>query len=151
MQGLSDYKRSDPSFLNLCNTCDIVLVCESWSTELSNIDITGFVEFVVHRPSLHRQAHRASGGVIIYVKSDIILGVCFLKKGPLKTAWIKLDINYFGFSSRHSSLSVLHYARLFKCPGSDRMWGYWQYYIRYCKTWWDSPEFSFLGMQWYER
>ena len=44
VQGFSDYKRSDPSFLNLCNTCDIVLVCESWSTELSTIDIPGFVE-----------------------------------------------------------------------------------------------------------
>ena len=82
------------ALLNLCNTCDIVLVCESWSIELSHIDIPGFVEFAAHRPSLHRQARRASG--IIYVKSDIIPGVSLFKKGPLETAWIKLNKNYFG-------------------------------------------------------
>ena len=51
----------------------------------------------MHRPSRHRAARRASGGVIVYIRNDIASGVTFLNKGPSELVWIKLDKNAYGF------------------------------------------------------
>ena len=74
-----------------------ILLCETWTTELSDIDLPHFTTLAMHRPSRHRAARRASGGVIVYIGNDIVSGVAFLKKGPSELVWIKLDKNAFGF------------------------------------------------------
>ena len=52
----------------------------------------------MHRTSIHKNARRSSGGVAVYIKSDISRGVLLICKGPSEHLWIKLDKNYFGLT-----------------------------------------------------
>ena len=60
--------------------------------------IVTFNEFVMHQTSIHKNARRSSGGVAVYIKSDISGGVSLIRKGPSEHLWIKLDKNYFGLT-----------------------------------------------------
>ena len=86
---------NDPYFLDLLLKHDFILLCGTWTSILSDIRLSGFQEFAVHRK---RRGHaRNSGGVILYVENDFFPGVQLLAKGTSEIIWIKLSKQFFGF------------------------------------------------------
>ena len=99
VQGLVRYKLTDPEFIKYLSPYDLILICESWTSELSNISISGFEHFPSHRPKMNKKSRRNSGGVILYVKEHILQGVSIIKDDIPDMIWAKLDKEHFGFEN----------------------------------------------------
>ena len=64
---------------------------------MSPVAIAGYEAICSHRPKLNKRARRCSGGVILYVKEDILSFVTVIKSDIPDMVWIKLDKHRFGF------------------------------------------------------
>ncbi len=56
-------------------SCDVILLCETWlqkHTAPKNYTIPGYKEFNNYRKHLHKKARRASGGMIVYIKHELL-------------------------------------------------------------------------------
>ena len=76
----------------------MIILCETWTSELSNIDLAGYESFSVHRKR-PRNAKRDSGGIIAYIKSHLSPGIELLKQGTSEIIWFKLCKQFFGFAN----------------------------------------------------
>ena len=99
IQGLTRYKLSDADLINYITKFDIILLCETWTSKKSAIGIPGYEPYFSHRPKLNKNARRCSGGVILYVKENILSYVKIVKDDIPDMVWVKLDKNRFGFEN----------------------------------------------------
>ena len=72
------------------------MLCESWTTEYSKIDITDYECIATHRIST-KGAKRASGGIVVYIKTAVLCGIEILETECSEMIWLKLNKNVFGF------------------------------------------------------
>ena len=91
------YKLTDPEFISYVNKYDVILLCETWTSKLSSLSISGFEVFASHRPKINKKARRCSGGVILYVKESLLKAVTVVKDDVPDMLWVRLDKNHFGF------------------------------------------------------
>ena len=64
-----------------------------------NIEINGFKMLNIYRSKTKLKAKRGSGGILVYIKENIISGVTYLTHLPCveDRIWIKLSEHYFGW------------------------------------------------------
>ena len=83
------------SFITLLEKYNILLMCETWTTEISNVDIEGFHMFAAHRKQQKSTARRISVGVIMYIDNDILRGTSQLHGSTDEAVWVKFDKGFF--------------------------------------------------------
>ena len=67
-------KLDDPSFLELIQKHDIIILTETWKADTLKINIEGFWDYSQVRAK-HKNAIRYSGGVTVLAKNHVRLGV----------------------------------------------------------------------------
>ncbi len=60
---------------------DIVLLTETWTNPLWNIEVAGFEHYVLHRLYKKKGTRRDSGGLAIYVRNNLSKGIKLIKTG----------------------------------------------------------------------
>ena len=68
---------------------------ETWTNNLSNIDISHYKNFPLHRPRRKTQAKRDSGGLILYIRNDFLPGFELLNQDPHDCIWFRINKSYF--------------------------------------------------------
>ena len=63
---------------------------------ISDIDIPGYICHPIHREKRDPRSKRDSGGILFYVKTDLMEGVKIIKKGETELIWFMLDKQFFG-------------------------------------------------------
>ena len=111
----NDFKRD-------CLKYDIICFVETWTTNTNNDDAINFLPGfkLYHSPGKKPRIGRTSGGVMIYIKNEIIHGVRKLSVPQEECIFLVFDSNFFGFdkdiifggiyippvtSTRHTALS----------------------------------------------
>jgi len=85
---------NEQGFLNTVKKYDIIGLCETWTTNTSEIDIKGYKKF--HVPSISKKRGRKSGGIVVYVNNNLCKGITCTKKDN-NLIWMKLHSSYFGW------------------------------------------------------
>lgn len=95
--GQRNNKLENPYFQALLKEHDIVLLTETWTSELSNVEIVGYSCCKAHRKLRKKTARRDSGGLIVYVKENLTAGVEFIRSKNDDLMWLKFDKTFFSF------------------------------------------------------
>ena len=95
VQGLTKYKLCDEYFLQYLTNYDVILLGETWTNESSCYNINGFQNFAAHRKLQKTSACRSSGGVIAYIKNDILRGVSPLQGCTEEAVWLKFHKDFY--------------------------------------------------------
>ena len=74
---------------------DIVMFNETWTSEMSNLDVENFEYFALHRTQRKLNAKRDSGGIIIYVKSELYNSKMLVKTDCDDIIWLKFEPGVF--------------------------------------------------------
>ena len=73
-------------------TYNIIVFTETWSSELSHMNMDDYKYFAVHRPR-SAGAKRDSGGVAIYYENHLDNVIEFIKSSNYDLLWIKINDN----------------------------------------------------------
>ena len=74
---------------------DIILLSETWTSAEQDFYLSGYFFYNFPRETRHRKAKRASGGLGIFIKTDICNGVTVLEKKREFIVWLKLSKSFF--------------------------------------------------------
>jgi hypothetical protein len=85
-----------PYFQKLFEDNDIVLLTETWTSVVSDIEVEGFEYIVLNRTEKLLTAKRDSGGLILYFRKTISKGVQLYHKECDDIIWVKLKADFFG-------------------------------------------------------
>ena len=95
VNGLTVDKMQTEEFVSILNKHDIVFVYETWASETSVYDLDGYICHSYYRSFQHRNARRASGGVLVMYRSCISEGISVVKNHHNTVIWLKLDKTFF--------------------------------------------------------
>ena len=92
-----DPKLEEPQFLDLVNSHDVCILCETWKKDESKLKIPGFWDYSQIRPKT-KKIGRYSGGITILSREEIRKGIKIVlnSEGLL---WIKLEKKFFAFKN----------------------------------------------------
>lgn len=90
------WKLSDESLIKKITDHDIFGVIEAWTYENSDIEIPNYYSYNKYR-NLSKNARRASGGIICYIKRSIKHGVRILGSANENLLWLELKKEVFNF------------------------------------------------------
>ncbi len=82
LNGLGD-KLTYPGNKEYLMENDVIMLSETWideNTDPKRFIIPGFKEFNVHRKNLHSNAHRSSGGILVYIRKSLLSGIKKVKE-----------------------------------------------------------------------
>lgn len=71
------------------------MLTETWANDLTNLDVKGFTYYHVNRTEKKANSKRHSGGVIIYVRTELTSPDTFVKKDEDDIIWLKLRGHVF--------------------------------------------------------
>ena len=77
------------NLLNYSEKNDFILFTEIWANDLCDLQVDGFSLFQLNRKNRKYNAKRDSGGIALYVKSDINQYCKLLTKVSDDIIWIK--------------------------------------------------------------
>ena len=86
-------------FLQSVTNYDVKFLGETWTNESSCYNINGFQNFAAHRKLQKTSARRSSGGVIAYIKNDILRGVSSLQGCTEEAVWLKFHKDFLKISN----------------------------------------------------
>ena len=95
IQGLVT-KLNDDDFISLINNYDLILLTETWTSKISNIDINGYESINCPRLKCNKRAKRDSGGIAIYYKTKYQNCIELVNINSKGIVWLKLKRTYFG-------------------------------------------------------
>ena len=76
VEGLTLAITTCDDFVSLITKYDIICITESWASKSSKVELSGYKTLVhSYRRAVHRRAKGAGGGIIIYIKEDIKVGL----------------------------------------------------------------------------
>lgn len=93
IQGLTTERTNkikSPEFINIYKTHDILLLTETWTSDLSDVSIDGFEHVILNRTEKKAGTKCNSGGLIIYIRSELYDENTFVKNEGDDIIWIKL-------------------------------------------------------------
>ena len=96
--GLSQDKLKDKVFQKHLKT-DINCLIETFTTEDSKLNLKGYVVDHSFRSNSNKNARRNSGGIVVYIKSEISKGTEFLHSEHEDLIWIKLKKIFFNMTN----------------------------------------------------
>ena len=77
--------------MSYINNYDIILLTETWTSNLSNIHINGYESFNCPRLKCNKKAKRDSGGIAIYYKQYLSNHIELMKCNQVGIVWLKLS------------------------------------------------------------
>lgn len=86
-------KLVSPEFINMYKNHDILLLVETWTSELCDVSINGFEHIILNRTEKKRGTRRDSGGLIVYIKSDLFDENTLVQCDGDDIIWFKLKNN----------------------------------------------------------
>ena len=95
VHGLTKDKKDDPHFTQIVTSSDLIFLYESWTDANSNVDLEGYCAHNFYRQFKHKNAKRASGGIVMYYKQHLKDGIQVVKNHFNTVIWIKLDKTFF--------------------------------------------------------
>ena len=75
-----------------------VFLYESWSNSCSDIDFSGYLSFNFLRKFQHEKSRRNSGGIVVYIKEELLNGIAIVKNHYDTIIWVKQDHTFFNIS-----------------------------------------------------
>ena len=75
---------------------DILLLTETWLSDVYNYEVNGFFTFILNRTCKQKGAKRNSGGIIVYVRDTLKQYVEFLKHEDDSIIWFRIKSNRIG-------------------------------------------------------
>ena len=75
----------------------MLLLTETWTDPNSNLDLQGYTRHSLHRLVKKKKTQRNSGGLAIYIRSNIADGISVIKTDSDDIIWLKLSKVFFGF------------------------------------------------------
>ena len=86
--GLTNDKLTEKEFVDLIKNSDIAILSESWTNNLSEIDIDGYLCYNLYRKFRHRKAKRKSGGIAVYINEKLSDGISIVKNNFDTIIWL---------------------------------------------------------------
>ena len=77
---------------------DIVLLTESWLGDEAIVNVNGFQHFQLNRTLNKQGAKRNSGGIIAYIRNELVTDKTLFLQDSDDILWLKLDGNLFNLS-----------------------------------------------------
>ena len=74
------------------------MLVETWTNQKSNIDLPNYTPFPMHRPKRNIRAKRDSGGIIMYIRNDIMAGFELFCEDMYDCLWLKMKKEFFHLS-----------------------------------------------------
>ena len=70
---------------------DVAMFTETWTNDLSNIEVNNFEHFVLNRKEQKKESKRKSGGIILYLRNTFVSNdtLVFLENEDF--LWIKIS------------------------------------------------------------
>ena len=97
LNGGLELKLESGELKNVMNSNDIIVLCESWTNECSEIEVDGFAKpFCKHRKR-KKGAKKDSGGIVCYFRNEIVHGVKVEEWDFEDGLCFRLDKCVFGF------------------------------------------------------
>ena len=88
-QWLTQYKLFDDILANSLKRYEVIMLCETWTSDQDNFMLEGFEFYNFPRLNRHCKAKRISGGLDVFVR-NCIKDVTFIKSFEDVIAWFKL-------------------------------------------------------------
>ena len=78
---------------------DIIVFAENWTTAESKLAVKGYVVEQSVRSSQDQNSRRSSGGIVVYVKSEISQGIKLIQSKHDDILWLKLFKTFFNLDN----------------------------------------------------
>ena len=96
---MSNDKLCVDEFLNKIISNDIIFLTESWTNINSQIGKPNNRCYIIlHRQFTHKNDKQSTGGLVIYIKSDINAGIEVVRSHYNSILWLKLEKTFFMIS-----------------------------------------------------
>ena len=102
VQGLTSKrtnKLNSSEFQNIFSSNDIILITESWTDEYSDIEVSNFDTFVLHRKEKKKGCKRNSGGIVVFIRSKYVTKDTLVYTSQDDIIWVKFDKALFAMST----------------------------------------------------
>ena len=86
-------KLTSPEFMKIYQNHDILLLNETWTSDLYDVSIEGFEHMVLNRTEKKPGTKRNSGGLVVYIKSELFDENTLVKFDGDDQIWFKLKNN----------------------------------------------------------
>ena len=86
-------------FQNFFNSNDVILITESWTNEYSDIEVSNFDSFVLHRKEKKKGCKRNSGGIVLYIRSKYVTRNTLVYTSQDDIIWAKFDKALFSMNT----------------------------------------------------
>lgn len=96
MNGLVNSKCDSSEFTDIICNHDICFLYKSWAKISSNVALNGYISHNYYRKFQHRNARRASGGMVVYYRESLKDGIEVVKNHHDTIIWLKLKHDFFG-------------------------------------------------------
>ena len=83
-------KLTSPEFTKIYQNHDILLLNETWTSDLCDVSIEGFEHMVLNRTEKKPGTKRNSGGLVVYIKSELFDEKTLVKFDGDDQIWFKL-------------------------------------------------------------
>ena len=84
-------KLKTPEMQNVFDSSDVVMFTETWTNDLSNIDVNNFESFVLNRKDRKKKSKRNSGGIILYLRNKFISKDTLVMLDEEDFLWVKIS------------------------------------------------------------
>ena len=101
LQSEQTNKINSPEFIKICENHDILLLTETWTSDLCDVSIDGFDHIVLNRTEKKPGTRRNSGGLIVYIKSCFFDNNTCVKCDGDDIIWFKLKGDILRFFTFH--------------------------------------------------
>ncbi len=92
-------KKKDPDFVNILTRYDLICFMETWSSIQTNVKLQNYCKPLHRYRHKKRKKGRKSGGILVYFKKHLEQGIKEMPKTHEDILWLKLDKDFFSFSS----------------------------------------------------
>ena len=82
---------NDDDFVNYINNFDLILLTETWTSNISNLNLSGYECINCPRLKCNRKAKRDSGGITIYYKQQLHNHIELIKTNQVGIVWFKIS------------------------------------------------------------
>ena len=78
-------------FVSATMDSDIIVLSETWATDINSAQLKGYCSYYFNRPNLSERARRGSGGIAIFVKTEVNYRIKIIKSHEDKYVWLQLN------------------------------------------------------------
>ena len=84
-------KLKTPEMQKVFDSSDVVMFTETWTNDLSNIEVNNFESFVLNRKDRKKKSKRNSGGIILYLRNKFVSKDTLVMLDEEDFLWVKIS------------------------------------------------------------